>query len=594
MSQQKPTRIFDFLYNQLNTKPLKDALVNKIDGVWTPVSTQEFVDKANCISRGLLRMGVKPQDKIALISSTNRFEWNILDIGTLQVGAVNVPVYPTISSEDYKFIFNDAGVSYCFLSDKELYDKVAKIKADVPSLKEIFIFDEEEGIKSWKEVLKLGEDEGNQEELDAVKANVKNKELATLIYTSGTTGQPKGVMLSHNNLLSNVLDSANRMPNFVNARALSFLPVCHVFERMLTYLYIQNNIPIYFAESIDKIGDNIREVKPEIFSLVPRLLEKVYDKIIGKGAELTGLKRKLFFWAAEMAEDYELEGNSAVYNFKLGIARKLIFSKWQEALGGNVQVMVSGGAALNPKLLRIFSAAGFNIQEGYGLTETSPVIAVNGEFSDKKKIGTVGWPIDNVEVKIAEDGEILCKGPNLMMGYYNQPEKTAEVIDKDGFFHTGDIGTFVDNKFLKITDRKKEMFKTSSGKYVAPQPLENKLKESRFIEQIMVIGEGEKMTSALVQPDFVFLKSWCERKGLNHSSQKEMSEDPKVKERIMADVIEINKNFGNWEQIKVIEICPDAWSVDGGQLTPKLSLKRRNILKLYPECYQRIYGHTKD
>lgn len=594
MSGTQPTRIFDFVYNQLNTKPLKDALVNKIEGVWKPVSTQEFVDKSNCISRGLLRMGVKPQEKIALISSTNRFEWNIMDIGTLQVGAVNVPVYPTISSEDYKYIFNDAGVTYCFLSDRELYDKVAKIKDDVPSLKEIYIFDEEEGIKSWKEVLALGEDDSNQDELDAAKANVKNKELATLIYTSGTTGKPKGVMLSHNNLLSNVLDSANRMPQFVNAKALSFLPVCHVFERMLTYLYIQNNIPIYFAEGIDKIGDNIREVKPEIFSLVPRLLEKVYDKIIAKGADLTGVKRKLFFWAAELAEDYELEGNSALYNFKLKIARKLIFSKWQDALGGNVQVMVSGGAALNPKLLRIFSAAGFNIQEGYGLTETSPVIAVNGEFSDYKKIGTVGWPIDNVEVKIAADGEILCKGPNVMMGYYNQPEKTAEVIDKDGFFHTGDIGCFVDEKFLKITDRKKEMFKTSGGKYVAPQPLENKLKESRFIEQVMVIGEGEKMTSALVQPDFVFLKAWCERKGLKHSSQEEMAKDPKVKERIMEDVLEINKNFGNWEQIKVIEICPDVWSVDSGQLTPKLSLKRRNILKLYPDCYQRIYGHTKD
>lgn len=594
MSGTQPTRIFDFLYNQLNSSPLKDALVNKINGVWTPVSTKEFVDKSNCISRGLLRMGVKPQEKIALISSTNRSEWNIMDIGTLQVGAVNVPVYPTISSEDYKYIFNDAGVTYCFLSDRELYDKVAKIKDDVPSLKEIYIFDEEDGIKSWKEVLALGEDESNQDELDSAKANVKNEELATLIYTSGTTGKPKGVMLSHNNLLSNVLDSANRMPNFVNAKALSFLPVCHVFERMLTYLYIQNNIPIYFAEGIDKIGDNIREVKPEIFSLVPRLLEKVYDKIIAKGTDLTGIKRKLFFWAAELAEDYELEGNSALFNFKLGIARKLIFSKWQEALGGNVQVMVSGGAALNPKLLRIFSAAGFNIQEGYGLTETSPVIAVNGEFSDKKKIGTVGWPIDNVEVKIAEDGEILCKGPNVMMGYYNQPEKTAEVIDKDGFFHTGDIGCFVDEKFLKITDRKKEMFKTSGGKYVAPQPLENKLKESRFIEQVMVIGEGEKMTSALVQPDFVFLKSWCERKGLNHSSQEEMILDAKVKERIMEDVLEINKNFGNWEQIKVIEICPDVWSVDSGHLTPKLSLKRRNILKLYPDCYQRIYGHTKD
>lgn len=593
MSHTQPTRLFDFLYNQLNSKPLNDALVNKIDGEWKPVSTQQFVDQVNGVSRGLLRMGVKPQEKIALISSTNRFEWNILDMATLQIGAVNVPVYPTISSEDYKFIFNDAGVTYCFLSDRELFDKVDKIKNEVPTLKEIYIFNEEEGIKSWKEVLELGKDDSNQDELDAVKATVQNGDLATLIYTSGTTGTPKGVMLSHNNLLSNVLDSADRIPRLVEARALSFLPVCHVFERMLTYLYIQNNIPIYFAESIEKIGDNIREVKPEIFSLVPRLLEKVYDRIISKGAELTGIKRKLFFWAAELAEDYKLEGNSGMYNFKLKIARKLIFSKWQEALGGNVQVMVSGGAALNPRLNKIFHAAGFNIQEGYGLTETSPVISVNGEFTDTKKIGTVGLPINNVEVKIAEDGEVCCKGPNVMMGYYNQPEQTAEVIDEDGFFHTGDIGEFVDGKYLKITDRKKEMFKNSGGKYVAPQPLENKFKESRFIEQIMVIGEGEKMTAAILQPDFEFLKSWCERKGLKHDSVEEMTQDEKVKERIMEDINEINKNFGQWEQVKVIEITAQAWSVDAGHLTPKLSLKRRNIMEIHSDCYERIYGHKK-
>ncbi|HAD95783.1 MAG TPA: long-chain fatty acid--CoA ligase [Cryomorphaceae bacterium] len=593
MSKSAP-RIFDFLYDQLKNKPLPDALVNKINGKWEPVSTEEFVNRSRQISRALLKMGVKEQEKIALISSTNRHEWNIMDIGILQIGAVNVPVYPTISSEDYEYIFNDAEVTYCFLSDRELYDKVAKIRDKVPSLKEIYIFNEEEGIKNWKEVLKAGEDDSNQPELESRMKAVKNGDLATLIYTSGTTGKPKGVMLSHNNLVSNVLDSNDRIPTFENSKALSFLPVCHVFERMLTYLYIQNNIPIYFAESIDKIGDNIREVKPEIFALVPRLLEKVYDRIMSKGAELSGIKKRLFYWAVELGEKYDLQHNSWWYNFRLGIARKLIFSKWQEALGGNVKVMVSGGAALNPRLNRVFTAAGFNIQEGYGLTETSPVIAVNGPDVARKRIGTVGWPIKDVEVKIADDGEICCKGPNVMMGYYKQKQKTDEVIDEDGYFHTGDIGEWVEGKFLKITDRKKEMFKTSGGKYVAPQLLENKIKESRFIEQVMVIGEGEKMTAALVQPDFEFLKSWCQRKNISCSSNEEMVQNDQVKERIMQEVERINQHFGKWERVKQIQLTPDQWSVDAGHLTPKLSLKRRNIIAMYPELYKNIYGHTKE
>ena len=593
MSKSAP-RIFDFLYDQLKNKPLPDALVNKINGKWEPVSTEEFVNRSRQISRALLKMGVKEQEKIALISSTNRHEWNIMDIGILQIGAVNVPVYPTISSEDYEYIFNDAEVTYCFLSDRELYDKVAKIRDKVPSLKEIYIFNEEEGIKNWKEVLKAGEDDSNQPELESRMKAVKNGDLATLIYTSGTTGKPKGVMLSHNNLVSNVLDSNDRIPTFENSKALSFLPVCHVFERMLTYLYIQNNIPIYFAESIDKIGDNIREVKPEIFALVPRLLEKVYDRIMSKGAELSGIKKRLFYWAVELGEKYDLQHNSWWYNFRLGIARKLIFSKWQEALGGNVKVMVSGGAALNPRLNRVFTAAGFNIQEGYGLTETSPVIAVNGPDVARKRIGTVGWPIKDVEVKIADDGEICCKGPNVMMGYYKQKQKTDEVIDEDGYFHTGDIGEWVEGKFLKITDRKKEMFKTSGGKYVAPQLLENKIMESRFIEQVMVIGEGEKMTAALVQPDFEFLKSWCQRKNISCSSNEEMVQNDQVKERIMQEVERINQHFGKWERVKQIQLTPDQWSVDAGHLTPKLSLKRRNIIAMYPELYKNIYGHTKE
>lgn len=591
MSQKLPTRLFDFPRYQMEKGELEDALTTKINGEWKKVSTGEFLELANKISRALIEMGIEPQDKIALISSSNRYEWNVMDIGIMQTGAVNVPVYPTISSEDYNYIFNDSEVKYCFVSDRELYDKVAKIKDEVNSLKEIFIFNEEEGIRNWKEVLEMGEDEKHQPEVEKRMEAINSRDLATLIYTSGTTGKPKGVMLSHHNLVSNVLDSCVRIPNFEGAKALSFLPICHVFERMLTYLYIYNGFPIYFAESIDKIGDNIREVKPEIFAAVPRLLEKVYDRIIAKGNEQSGIKKALFFWAVDLGKQYNPEKNGAWYKLKLSIARKLIFSKWQEALGGNVKAIVSGGAALNPKLNAIFSAAGFNVQEGYGLTETSPVIAVNGPDRPHKRIGTVGEPIPHVEVKIAEDGEVLCKGPNVMMGYYNQKEKTDEVIDSEGWFHTGDIGEMVEGKFLKITDRKKEMFKTSGGKYVAPQLIENKLKESRFIEQAMVIGEGEKHPAAFVQPDFEFLKSWADRKGIAYKDNKELVANEQVKERLMQEVDEINKNFGHAEQVKKIELTPDVWSVDSGHLTPKMSLKRRNVMDMYKSLYENIYGH---
>jgi len=583
------SRLFDIPRHQLANLPLSDSLTTKVKGEWKKISSEEFVNESDKLSRALIEMGVQPQDKIAIISSTNRYEWNITDIGILQTGAVNVPVYPTISREDYEYIFNDCKVKYCFVSDIELYHKVNDIIDKVESLKGIFIYDEEDGIKNWREVLKLGEDSKHQAELESRMAAVQKNDLATLIYTSGTTGVPKGVMLSHNNLVSNVLDCESRIPVVSGVKALSFLPVCHVFERMLTYLYIYNGISIYFAESIDKIGDNIREVKPEIFAAVPRLLEKVYDRIVAKGAELSGIKKSLFFWAVSLGEKFDHQGNSGWYKFQLGIARKLIFSKWQEGLGGNVRAIVSGGAALNPRLNRVFSAAGFNIQEGYGLTETSPVIAVNGPDAARKRIGTVGKPIKNVEVKIADDGEILCKGPNVMLGYYEKPDKTAEVIDKDGWFHTGDIGEMVEGVFLKITDRKKEIFKTSGGKYVAPQIMENKFKESRFIEQVMVVGEGEKHTAAIIQPDFEFLRSWCERKGLSFTSDEEMLNNEQVRERVMQDIEEKNAGFGKWEQVKKIELTPDVWSVDAGHLTPKLSLKRRNIIKMYQHLYDKIY-----
>lgn len=589
MAQKTITRIFDVIAHQLNNQPLEASLVNKINGKWTPVSSKEVDDMSSQIARALIEMGVQPQDKVALISSTNRWEWNIMDYGILKTGAVNVPVYPNISSADYEYIFNDCGVKYCFVSDTDLYAKVDAVRAKLKNLNEIYIFNEEEGIKNWKEVLKLGEADTHQEELNKRMEAVKPQDLATLIYTSGTTGVPKGVMLSHNNLVSNITDCEDRLPLVKGAKALSFLPVCHVFERMLTYLYMYNSISIHFAESIETIGDNIREIKPEIFAAVPRLLEKVYDKIIAKGAELTGIKKALFFWAVSLGESFDHENQGGLYGFKLKIARKLIFSKWQEALGGNVKAIVSGGAALNPNLNQTFSAAGFNVQEGYGLTETSPVIAVNGPTPDTKRIGTVGRPINEVEVKIADDGEILCKGPNVMMGYYEQPEKTAEVLTADGWFHTGDIGEIDKDGYLKITDRKKEIFKTSGGKYIAPQIMENAFKESRFVEQIMVIGEGEKHPSALVQVDFDFVKAWCQRKSIAYTTNEEMVKDLRVVDRVMEDIEEKNQHFGTWERVKKIRLTPDVWSVDNGQLTPKLSLKRRNILKRYKDLYDQIY-----
>ncbi len=586
----KPERLFDVPHYQLANKPLKDAIATKVNGEWIKISTQEYVDSATHISNALIEKGIQPEDKIAIISANNRYEWNIMDIGILQTGAIDVPMYPTASEEDYTYIFNDAEVKICFVSNKELYDKVMRIQPSAPSLKEVYIFDEEEGVPNWKDVLELGKQNPHNEELEKRKAAIKKEQLATLIYTSGTTGKPKGVMLSHWNIVSNVLNSEDRLPVDVEGRAISFLPLCHIFERMLIYLYAYKSVPIYYAESLETIGDNIREVKPIIFTAVPRLLEKVYDKIIAKGAELTGIKKALFFWAVSVGENYTINNRSGFYNFKLGIARKLIFSKWQEALGGNVKAIASGSAALNPKLARIFLAADINIQEGYGLTETSPVITVNCPLNDGTRIGTVGRPINESEVKIADDGEILAKGPNVMMGYYKQPEKTAEVIDKDGWFHTGDIGEWVEGQYLKITDRKKEMFKTSGGKYVAPQIMENSFKESRFIEQIIVIGDGEKHPAALVQPDFEFLKDWCKRKEIDYSSNAEIIKNERVIARIGRDIEETNQGYGNWERVKKFELTPEPWSVEGGELTPKLSLRRKPIVRKYTKEYEKIYG----
>lgn len=583
-------RLFDFPYHEHNKYKLDDALVTKYGDKWVKTSTQQYIDKANAFSRGLLRLGVKKGDKIAVISSNNRTEWNISDIGILQTGAHNVPVYPTISEEDIEYILNHSESGYCIVSDKDLFDKVKPLLANCPKVKDIYSFDKIEGCKNWEEILEMGADASNQNEVDALKDSITEDDLATIIYTSGTTGRPKGVMLSHKNIVSDVLMSAERVPFEAGRnKALSFLPVCHIYERMILYLYQYYGVSIYFAESIEKVSDNIKEVQPHVITAVPRLLEKVYDKIIAKGSDLTGIKKKLFFWAVDVGLEYEPYGkNGAWYGFKLWIARKLIFSKWKAGLGGNLGLMVSGSAAIQPRLARVFAAAEIPVMEGYGLTETSPVIAVNDERNGGFKIGTVGRPLKGVEVKIAEDGEILCKGPNVMMGYLNDEEKTNEVL-KDGYFHTGDIGVVDSDGFLKITDRKKEMFKTSGGKYIAPQLIENAMKQSRFIEQIMVIGDGEKMPAAFIQPDFEFVKQWASRKGLNLSDNKQIADSKEVKDRLQREVEEINKKFGHYEQIKRFEITPDIWSVDGGEMTPTLKLKRKAVKEKYQELYDKIY-----
>jgi long-chain acyl-CoA synthetase len=588
------TRLFDFPYYQQETYNLPVALATKKNGVWEKTSSAEYIAKANAVSRALLRMGVQKDDKIALITSNNRTEWNVMDIGILQTGAQNVPIYPTIAEEDYEYILNHSGSIYCFVSDDEVYQKVQAIRANVPTLKEVYSFNEIPGCKHWSDLVLAGEDDSNQSEVEARKDSIKTDDLATIIYTSGTTGKPKGVMLSHNNIVSNVLDSAPRIPfDPGKSTALSFLPICHIFERMILYIYQYYGVSVYFGESIDKISDNLKEVRPTVITAVPRLLEKVYDKIYAKGTELTGIKKKLFFWAIDLGLKYEPYGaNGFWYEFQLKIARKLIFSKWKEGLGGNLDLMVSGSAALQPRLTRVFAAAEIPVMEGYGLSETSPVIAVNDQRNKGFKIGTVGKPIRNIEVKIAEDGEILCKGPNVMLGYYKDPEKTAEAL-QNGYFHTGDIGEIDSEGFLKITDRKKEMFKTSGGKYIAPQMIENAMKQSRFIEQIMVIGEGEKMPAAFIQPNFEFVKEWAKIRKINvGNSDKEISENPDVIKRIDEEVEGINKKFGHWEQIKRFELTPDVWSIDGGQLTPTLKLKRKIIKEIYKDLYAKIYNHN--
>lgn len=586
-----PTRLFDFLSYQLKHRPLDRALNTKHNGEWKSTSSAEYASSANLISAAFLNLKIKPQDKIAMISSNNRSEWCIIDIGILQAGAINVPIYPTISENDYDYILNHSESKYCFVSDQEVYNKVIAIKKNVKNLIEIYSFDDIPGCKNWTELLILGENNLNEELLNKTKDAVKPDALATIIYTSGTTGIPKGVMLSHQNVVSNVLSASKRLPLEIGkSTALSFLPICHIFERVILYIYLYNGIKVYFAESIETISDDLRDVKPEVMTAVPRLLEKVYDKIYAKGEELTGIKKKLFYWAVEIGLQFEpYAQNGFWYEIKLKIAKKLILSKWQEALGGNLKLIASGSAALQPRLARVFSAAGMILVEGYGLTETSPVISVNDLRKGGFRIGSVGKVIDDVTVKIAEDGEILCKGPNIMMGYYKEIEKTKEVMTGD-FFHTGDIGLIDGDGFLKITDRKKEMFKTSGGKYIAPQVIENQMKQSLFIEQIMVIGEGQKMPAALIQPNFDYIKNWFSQNGIaSEDDLVSICENQSLLDEIQKEIDDHNQRFGKWEQIKKFELTPEMWSVENEFLTPTMKVKRNTLKTHYKDLITKIY-----
>lgn len=589
----EPKRLFDCLSYQLQHSPLEDMLANKENGIWKKYSTQQVVNIVNELSAGLLALGISnnisagERDNIAIVSK-NRPEWLMVDLAVQQAGAVLAPIYPTITVNELEFILQEAEVKIIFINDETFYEKIKSIKNNLPHLKEIFSFEKIEGVKHWTEILNTNE--ALLAKVKSISEGITTNDLATIIYTSGTTGKPKGVMLSHKNIVSNVLASKPCLPVDKNMRALSFLPMNHIFERMISYLYLYSGTSVYYAESLDTIGDNLKEVRPKIFTTVPRLLEKVYDKIMAKGYELTGIKRKLFFWAHDLATKFEINKNRGLlYNIQLSIANKIIFKKWREALGNNIKAIVSGGAACQVRLIRIFTAAQIPIMEGYGLTETSPVISVNRWEEKDRMFGTVGPLIEGVEVKIASDGEILCKGPNVMLGYYKHPELTDEVME-NGWFKTGDIGMMIDNKFLKITDRKKEMFKTSGGKYVAPLPIESKLKESMYIENVMVIGAEQKYTAALIVPSYSNLKQWCKANNIDFTSDAEMIKNTAVVEFYKSLVESFNKYFNNVEQIKKFELLPHDWSVESGELTPKLSLKRKVIMEKYRDAVQRIYA----
>ena len=582
----KITRVFDCIEYQKNNYPQDKSLVYKEKNNWKSYSSQDFITISNNVSRSLLKLGLKPNDKVAIIVPVNQPKWHFLDIGILQIGAQNVPLYATLSEKDYQYVLNHSDSKYCFIAGDDIYEKVKKVQ-DKTQLKEVYRIDRQSDI-GWESFLKLGKDEISQAKVEELKNSIKPKDLATIIYTSGTTGTPKGVMLSHHNIVENIKATADRLNiEGPGKKTISYLPVSHVFERTAGYYSQMMGFSTYFAESIELLGDNIREVRPSMMAVVPRLLEKIFDKIVDKGSNLTGLKKRLFFWALELGEKYEpYEKNGSWYHFKLKIARKLIFVKWQEALGSNLEFMISGSAPLQPRLIKVFTAAGIPVYEGYGMTESSPGATLNDLRNNSLKIGTVGKALKGIEIKIADDGEILMKGHCIMQGYYKRDDLTAETI-KNGYLHSGDIGEIDSEGFLKITDRKKEIFKTSGGKYIAPTVIESQLKKSRFIEQVMVIGEAQKMPAALIQINFEYVNEWIKRKGYEVDDLQNSNE---LRNRIQQEIDVCNKDFGKWEQIKKFEITKEEWTATSGHLTPTLKMKRKIILEKHKNLYNKIYN----
>jgi len=589
-----PSRVFDLLPYQQSNFPKADAFAYKAGGVWKKFSTNESIEIIDKLAWGLHLQGVRSGDRVASVSDNNRPEWNFLDNAVLSLGAIHVPIYPNIAPEEYKFILKDSDASLIFCSSQRLYELLRPVIAKLSSIKEVYVFDAVAGAKSWSELVSAGKEVLERAELRNqlmdFRATVKPNDLAVLIYTSGTTGPPKGVMLSHRNLISNCITSSAILGSTPHDRALSFLPLCHIYERTVVNLYIFSGTSVYYAENLDQIGQNLREVQPQIFSAVPRIIEKIYEKILARGEQLSGIKHSLFFWALNLGLNYDPDSRAPwLRQLQLLLADRLIFKKWRESVGGNIRGVISGSAALQPKLARLFWAAGIPIYEGYGPTEAAPVISVNQPHTDLHRIGTVGPVIPDGEVKIAEDGEILYRGPNVMLGYYNRPDLTIETIDSDGWLHTGDVGEF-DGPFLKITDRKKEIFKTSGGKYIAPQQIENRLKESRFISQCIVIGENRKFPSALIVPEFSALKSWSETKGLSAMPPKEFVKDPQIIALYAGEIERCNQHFGRYSQIKKFAVLPEEWTIATGELTPTLKIKRKITLQKYAAEVEALYS----
>ena len=584
-------------YHQLF--PKDDMIAIKKNGKIRKYSTSEYIQTTNNIGYGLLNIGIQKNDKICIISS-NRPEWSLVDMGINKIGAINAPIYPNITREEYKYIINDCGAKIIFVGSVEIYNIVKGLDEEIECLEHIYSFDEIEGVKNWLSIVEEGVVNPRKEEMDSIQNKILHTDLFTLIYTSGTTGKPKGVMLNHSNVISQITTLREKLPIGENDRAISFLPLCHVFERMIEYFYMFKGVSIYYAQSLETLGDDLKDIQPTIMPTVPRLLEKVYDKILAKGSELSGLKKKLFFWAVDLGLKHEYnQANGFFYELQLSIANKIIFKKWREAVGGRIRFIVSGASALQERIARIFTAAQMPVLEGYGLSETSPVISVNLAHTSDAHYGTVGTVIPGVELKLVHEdgmregeGEITIKGPNVMMGYYNKPDETKKVINKDGWFHTGDIGRLINGKYLKITDRKKEIFKTSGGKYIAPQVMENRFKESRLIEQIIVVGEGEKHAAALIIPAEDGLRFWCKRHNISFSTIQELTLNKKVLEKFEHEIEHYNNFFNPYERVKKFELITEPWSVDGGELTATMKLRRKNILAKYKNLLDKIYRNN--